>query len=211
MNKLVYGFAKQLPQINTLYLAPEQTHSSLISVFSSNKNQGSVIVPKVDGLIYQIKSHQPVCLSVKTADCLPILLFDQNKKVMAAVHMGYKGAYLGILDNLVKQLLTLNINLKQLRVRFGPSINGACYNIPMNRFEEFKHRFGSSNQFLFKAGSQYYLSLAAFAYDQLQQLGLSKHNFAWKNVCTHCQQQQYYSFRRGDRHHNQYSYLIYEA
>lgn len=211
MNKLQYGFSKQLPKINGLYLAPEQTHSSLVSVFSTDLIYGSIMVPKVDGLIYQIKPDQTVCLSVKTADCLPILLFEPNKGVIGVVHMGYRSAYLGILNNLIKQLLSLDIDLSHLSVRFGPSINGACYNIAMSRFTRFFKRYSKSNRFLFKSGNHYYLSLLVFAFEQLQHLGIAKQNFSWNLSCTHCQNKLFYSFRRGDRQRNQYSYLIYEA
>lgn len=213
MFNIRYGFSKKLPKTKALCLAPEQTHSALVTVLNSKSslNYAMTEIPKVDGLIYQISSPTAVCLSVKTADCLPILLYEQKAGIMAVVHMGYRGAYLGILDNLMKQLLSLPIDLDRLRVRFGPSINGACYNIPMTRFEQFAQRFDNNPLFLFRFQQNYFLSLTSFAFYYLRRLKIPRANFQWQLYCTHCQRKQFYSFRRGDRHHNQYSYLIYEA
>ncbi len=210
MFNIRYGFNKQLPRGAMLYLASEQVHGSEVSVFNSNSIAGSYETPGVDGVIYWIREPVSVCVSVQTADCLPILLFDRQTGLMGAVHMGYKSAYLGILDNLIKILLGLKVDLRNLTVRFGPSINGACYNIPMPRYRNFLKSFSRSDRFLFQAEKNNFLSLALFAYYQFRDAGVPKHRLFWQIACTHCQRRQYYSYRRGDRNHNQFSYLIYE-
>lgn len=205
-----YGFSKQLPKAdkNRIFLAPSQVHGSLIKIIDSNSVTSSQVFNSYDGVLYkQEQTSRKVCLYVKTADCLPILIYSDKAKILGAVHMGYQSAYKGILDNLVDNLTFLKVNFQDLTIVFGPCINGACYNIPMARFKQFQNSFNNSSLFLFKNAKNSYLSLNAFAYFQLRSLGIPKGAFSWRLYCTHCQADKFYSFRRGDRNHNLYSYL----
>ena len=57
---------------------------------------------KADALITNVKN---VAISILTADCAPILFYDSRKKIIGAVHVGWKGAYKKILLKIVKYLL----------------------------------------------------------------------------------------------------------
>jgi hypothetical protein len=205
-----HGFAKTLPEFTSsaICLGAEQTHSPLIELIKAPLVKQSLVVPKVDGLLFLGKSSKRICLYVKSADCLPILLYSKKDYLFGAVHMGYKGALNNIINNLFSYLKELKIDLNNLKIVFGPSINGACYNIPMGRYNRFAAKFKHSSQFLFTGQNQYYLSLTAFAYFQLRKLGVPRRAFTWQPLCTHCQADLFYSFRAGDRNHNLFNFIV---
>jgi len=75
--------------------------------------------PSVDALITRTPGLN---LTVKTADCAPILLADPTSRMIAAIHAGWKGAFQGIIENTVLQMLRLGANLDTLVAGIGPHI-----------------------------------------------------------------------------------------
>ena len=77
----------------------------LLNQVHSNKfyyiNKNSMLNKKLEGdaLITDMRN---LPIAVLTADCVPILIYDDNKKMIAAIHAGWKGAYKGIVKNVVK-------------------------------------------------------------------------------------------------------------
>ncbi|PLX16957.1 MAG: polyphenol oxidase, partial [Marinilabiliales bacterium] len=63
------------------FVFPTQTHSANIGIVKSEKD----IFLNTDALITNIPE---ICIAVRTADCVPILLFDPEKKAIAAIHSG---------------------------------------------------------------------------------------------------------------------------
>lgn len=70
-----------------------------------------------------------VILSVKIADCQPILLADPEKKVIAALHAGWRGTAAGIALAGVKAMVSLGASPKRIVAAIGPSIGSCCYEV----------------------------------------------------------------------------------
>jgi len=99
-----------------------QPHSNQVRVVTTTDETQSL---DCDGIITSTKSLH---LQVKTADCLPILLFHPSG-VVGAIHAGRKGTQLGILRaalQLLKKRWAVTSNLK---IWFGPAICADCYQI----------------------------------------------------------------------------------
>ena len=79
-----------------------------------------VELPKTDGLITQ-KSH--LNLTVKTADCAPILIAEPNAHLISAVHAGWKSAFQGILEAAVVQLQQRGAKPQHMLVGIGPCLH----------------------------------------------------------------------------------------
>ena len=62
---------------------------------------------KGDALITNVKN---IALGVLTADCVPILIYDKNLKVISIIHAGWKGAYIGIIKKVIKFLINNGSN-----------------------------------------------------------------------------------------------------
>ena len=85
-----------------------------------------LLFPDADGLMSQ-QSNQAVW--VCTADCTPVLIADDETGQVAAIHAGWRGTALGIVQKAVDRLLAQGSQVKNLRVAMGPAIAGEVYQV----------------------------------------------------------------------------------
>ena len=76
-------------------------------------------------------------IAILTADCAPILLYDQKKEIIAAIHAGWKGALKGIIKNVINFMFKKGCKKKNIIAAIGPCIGLANYNVK----EDFKKKF----------------------------------------------------------------------
>ena len=121
-----------------------------------------------------ITKNRNLPIGILTADCAPILLLDRNKKIIAAVHSGWKGAYKNIITKVLKKFIKLGSNKKDIIAVIGPAISQKSYEVG----EEFKDKFISKskkNRVFFKyKRNKIYFDLTNFIYNQLISFGISK-------------------------------------
>ena len=121
-----------------------------------------------------ITKNRNLPIGILTADCAPILLLDRNKKIIAAVHSGWKGAYKNIITKVLKKFIKLGSNKKDIIAVIGPAISQKSYEVG----EEFKDKFISKskkNRVFFKyKRKKIYFDLTNFIYNQLISFGISK-------------------------------------
>ena len=124
-----------------------------------------------DGLITNAKS---LPLGVVTADCVPILILDYNRKIIAAVHAGWKGAYKNIVTKVLKKLVKSGSKKQNIIVSIGPSIRQKNYEVG----KEFKDKFlkkSKKNIIFFKLKkNRIYFDLVKFIHSQLISFGIHK-------------------------------------
>ena len=113
-------------------------------------------------------------IGILTADCAPILILDSKRKIIAAVHAGWKGAYKNIVIKVLKKLVKLGANKKDIIAVIGPSIGQKNYEVG----REFKDKFikkSKKNSKLFKLNKKrIYFDLAKFIHNQLISFGILK-------------------------------------
>ena len=102
-----------LPSLNIITLT--QIHSSKVLLNSAGEGDG--VISRDPGTI----------LVIKTADCLPVLIKDDEERIVAALHAGWKGLCKGIIFKGIAKIKNLGFNKKNLRVALGPSIGPCCY------------------------------------------------------------------------------------
>ena len=68
-----------------------------------------------------ITDRPGLCVCVKTADCIPVLLYDTKQRLVAAVHAGWRGTVSRIVQKTIKQMHPLNPN--DLHAIIGPGIS----------------------------------------------------------------------------------------
>ena len=118
-----------------------QIHSSKF-IFVDEKYNGK-IKPKADAIITN-KRYLPI--AILTADCVPILICDDKKKMIAAIHAGWKGAYKGIIQKVIKFMIKKGCSLKDITASIGPSISVKNYEVK----ENFRKKFIKRNKKNFK-------------------------------------------------------------
>lgn len=76
-----------------------------------------------------ISTQKGVALGIRTADCVPILLSSMKGDVIAAVHAGWPSTYAGIIQDVVKKMVLLGVDLNQIVAAVGPAIGGDSYEV----------------------------------------------------------------------------------
>ena len=134
-------------------------------------------------------------LSIFTADCLPVILFDSRKNCIGAVHCGWKSTYKGIAKNAVARMKRLyGSRPKDIQARFGPSIQKCCYEVSPELAAKFTGRFGKSC--VQTNGEKVFLDLQKANETLLVKCGIPKKNIVKNPHCTMCRKDLFYSYRR---------------
>ena len=103
--------------------------------------------PKVDAVITNQKN---LPIAILTADCVPILICDSKKKIIAAVHAGWKGALKGIVDKVIKFMIKKGSKPQNITAVIGPCISIDNYEVQ----NDFKNKFlrkDRKNKIFFKS------------------------------------------------------------
>lgn len=109
---------------------PDQTHSCNVAIADGFRRY----YPDTDALI---TFERDVPIGIKTADCVPILLYAPDKQGIAAIHAGWKGSLGGIVENVMDVLEEKGVDPVQLKVAFGPSISKDVYEVSKELAEGF--------------------------------------------------------------------------
>ena len=126
-----------------------------------------------------------VTVSVRTADCYPILLADARNRAVAAVHAGWRGTAARIVQHALETMGTqFGTEPADVRAAIGPGIGACCYEVGA----EVAAQFG-----LTEAGR---VDLAAANRSQLLAAGVPGEGIEILGACTRCDSAQFHSFRR---------------
>lgn len=100
-------------------------------------------------------TNQPdILLSVRTADCLPLLVADAQRRVIAAIHAGWRGMLARIVEKTLGEMRRIyGSEPKDLRVAMGPSIRACCYPVGEEVLEAFRSQFAGGDRFFRWAAS----------------------------------------------------------
>ena len=147
----------------------KQTHSSkIIRINKGNLNQNL----EGDGLITSLKN---VVLGILTADCAPIIIYDNKNKFVCNLHSGWKGSLNNISEKAIKLFDKYQIKRNNLNAIVGPCLGVKNYEVDVN----FQQRFINKNVkykkfFRYKNKKKFYFNLRALINYQLSELGLKK-------------------------------------
>lgn len=104
------------------------------------------VVPTADALITAVPG---LFLAVKTADCLPIMLLDPARHVVAAVHAGWNGTVLRIVRKVVRKMKSeFRTDPSDLFVALGPAIGPCCYEVDDAILVPFRRDFPGADSFI---------------------------------------------------------------
>ena len=89
---------------------------------------------KADAIITEQKK---LPIAVLTADCVPILLYDNNRNMIAAIHAGWKGAYKGIIKKVINFMFSKGCKKDSIIAAIGPCIRQKNYNVGKDFMKKF--------------------------------------------------------------------------
>ena len=165
-----------------------QTHSNKVIVLNNKNKKNKMYV--CDAIITNLEGFG---LGVVTADCVPIIIYDAKNHIVGCIHAGWKGAFLGIIENTIKKIKKLNSNSKIL-ASVGPCIGKKSYEVDILFYEKFVSKSRKNKvYFKYKNRTKKLFNLRKFVSDKLSKLNVKVDQV---NKDTFAEKSNFYSYRR---------------
>ena len=176
---LHHGFGTRSSALNQENMASlKQIHSAVVLIADRAKG----CVGEGDALLTADGGRT---VSVRTADCFPILIVDPRHRAVATVHAGWRGTAASITAATIRRMrLNYGTQPEDILAAIGPGIGACCYEVG----EDVMRQFGYE-----RAGK---LDLASENVGQLEQAGVPSKQIDCLSQCTFCHAAQFYSWRR---------------
>ncbi|MDE6438267.1 MAG: polyphenol oxidase family protein [Muribaculaceae bacterium] len=160
---------------------PRQTHTCNVAVVHDGSDGTRKLFADTDALVTTVPG---LAIGVRTADCVPVLIFAPDVPAVAAVHAGWKGSLGGIVDNAVKELSALGASPALMKAAMGPCICGECYEVSPDLAALFTEAgFGGCVTHP-STGTNPHLDLPEVNRQRLLRLGVPDSGIAMPSACT---------------------------
>ena len=171
-------------------ITPFQVHSSSVAI--ADKSWDTTSRPKVDGVVTKDPN---IAIGILTADCGPVLFYDEKNKVIGAAHAGWKGAVGGILENTVQAMIELGSNPSEITAVLGPTIGQSNYEVGPEFVAALLSLTATNEKYFIPSSKPDHsmFDLPGFVTDKLQALGVSA---SWTGHCTYENEADFFSYRR---------------
>jgi len=182
-----------------------QVHSTVV-VLANASNAGQQTPCEGDGLI---TAEPGLLLGVQTADCIPVLVADRKRRVVAAFHAGWRGTVNGIVESGVGRMQREFCSQPEdLTAAIGPGIGPCCYAVGEEVLSSFLAQFAYARD-LFHETPQIdpytkrpslHVDLVEANRRQLLAAGLAPSAIHRTGGCTHCMHDLFFSHRASHGH-----------
>ncbi|MDR0661860.1 MAG: peptidoglycan editing factor PgeF [Holosporales bacterium] len=168
-----------------------QVHGTRVCVVASQEEASRLASEEADALITEVPG---IALGMMTADCAPVLLYDPQAQRIAAVHAGWKGAFLGVVEETVRVLQKQGSAPQALYAVIGPCIQQVSYKVS----EAFRRLFLEKEPcwdtfFSGQDSLSLFFNLPGFLHHRLLQLGVTQIEVFREDTYAH---PDFFSFRR---------------
>jgi YfiH family protein len=142
-----------------------------------------------------ISRDPALAVTVRAADCVPVLLADGETGAVSAIHAGWRGTAAGAVLAAVRALTTsFGTQPRHLVAAVGPSIGPCCYTVGEELLEKFTPHPDASRWFSRAGGLR--LDLWRATRDQLERAGVPRENVHVSGLCTFDHPDLFHSYRR---------------
>ncbi len=175
---------------NKLILLNQIHSDNFIEIEDANFDgeiKGDGIYTKLPGII----------LGIQTADCLPLLFYEPKNGIIGAMHLGWKG----LLNRLCQKMFLAiidkyKVKAKNIIIGIGPAIQQCCYEIKEDVLQLFKREFNYIEKCIVYDENRIKMDLLHLLLMQLWEIKASNNNVSWIKLCTYCNPQYFFSYRR---------------
>jgi YfiH family protein len=190
VNKIKLAQALNINSKNLIF--PRQTHTSFVAEIWEVPKKA---IEETDALV---TNQAELCICIQTADCVPILLFDPIKKIVSAVHAGWRGTVNKIVEVCVqKMVLKYESSPENILATIGPSISPEIYEVGMEVVEAVRKSVPNSEKALQKNNSgKFHFDLWEANRQLMIKCGLQSKNIETLGECSFFNMEKYYSARR---------------
>lgn len=154
----------------------------------------------VDGLITSLRG---VCIGISTADCIPVLIYNKDRHIAAAVHAGWRGTVKRIVTTALEAVQTnYSIRPEELSAIIGPGISLDSFEVGNEVFEQFKSAGFPmpliAEKYPAKAPytEKWHIDLWEANRLQLLEGGMLRENIRVAGICTYRHADEFFSARR---------------
>lgn len=139
------------------------------------------------------RKKQPIM--VYTADCLPIIIYDEVAEVVALAHAGWKGTYLKIADKVIdKMQKDYGCQIDSIQIFMGPCISVDEYEVSKELIDKFANL--NVEDYYKKVGESYKLNINKINTEILLKKGIREENIRFSNFCTVKDNNKFFSYRK---------------
>ncbi len=210
-------FQKSIAATNWPVATLKQVHGDVIYRVGSPEDCANPCTG--DGLITNVPG---ILLAIQTADCLPVLLVDPQKKAVGAFHAGWRGTFKRIVEKGVGAMQQhFGSDPKKILAAIGPGIHACCYEVGRDLRTQFEAQFSYAKELFIEVsnydpvrekypmlfltarapghsdlGPQIHLDLVEANRRQLLDAGLLAKNISASDLCTSCRTDILFSYRK---------------
>ncbi len=179
-----------------LLLTVNQVHGSEILVLDQSNPEVSHF-QRVDSDAI-ITNQRNILIGILVADCFPVILYDRKKHVAGVVHLGWRGAAVGLLGRTVKAMHEIfGCQPDELNAAIGPGIAAHSYEVDRPVRDAFRQGTGQWERIATEVSlGHWQLDLQKSISLQLDEAGLVRAAVDMVKECTCCHKEAFFSYRR---------------
>lgn len=169
---------------------PHQVHDCVVRRIDGPQ-QG--VIEGVDAVMTDVPQ---LCIGVSTADCIPVLLYDSTHRAVSAVHAGWRGTVLRIVQRAVEAMHNAyGTAPADLQAVIGPGISLDSFEVGDEVYDQFLSA-GFDMQPISRRDAKWHVDLPMCNRLQLMEAGIPADHIQMTNICTYQQYDRYFSARR---------------
>lgn len=176
-----------------------QVHGTAIAVYDHNhRGEGALPQSATKRCDALVTTEPNLILSAYAADCQLLYFCALDRPLVALAHAGKQGVF-GRIGPQVIEYLEKHYQVKpdRLLVAISPGVCRRCYQVGREDADAFRQAGWSGQRFLEPvAEASFNLDLGAINFDQLLTAGINRDNIAMCGLCTSCNPDLFYSYRR---------------
>ncbi len=209
-------FAKTLGIGEDHMLCANQTHTTrILTVDETHRGMGLSVPYEAlldtatadEGFDGFVTATPDVALVIRVADCVPILFWDPENRVIGACHAGWRGTIGGIAAKTVDAMEALGADRHTIRAAIGHAVGVCCYEVDDAFYETFLHSLGETIcAQIFRKSEEYenpgrwHCDLRSCNRILLEEAGLAPENIDVSEHCTCCHHELFHSHRYAMKH-----------
>ncbi|MDH7476636.1 MAG: peptidoglycan editing factor PgeF [Microgenomates group bacterium] len=193
LNKLIT--LGQIHSANVEYYV--KTGSADLLTNLAEDNELNFLLKKIEDTDGVITGDRLSVLTVRTADCLPMIFVDKTANLIGISHQGWRGSLKKLPIKMIDEMIKHGASKKNIIIALGPAIGSCCYNIDYDRYYTFLSEYnGYADKIFSSRGGKIYLNLLLLNYLFLVDYGIDKRNIDFFPFCTACNKKMFFSYRR---------------
>jgi YfiH family protein len=170
----------------------DQVHGNTIIEMNYRPQKNEPFVAQADGFITMVHG---LCLVIRTADCVPVILYDSAKGILAALHSGWRGCIQNITAEGIKKLYQIGSLPDSVHVMILPSISPDAYEVGYDVASQ-------CNGYILNKHGKYFFDMWNHIVDTAMKNKIPRDNIFVAGICTYLNNTEFFSYRGGDKGRN---------